>query len=79
MDQNIYSVNFERRITMFSQNLIDSMYEAIKASGVDGSLTVDSETMEINNGFSGIQVFFSVSDSESKNKARIELALHIYY
>ena len=64
---------------MFSQNLIDSMYETIKASGVDGTLVVDAETMEINNGFNGIQVFFSVSDSESKNKARIELALNNYY
>ena len=64
---------------MFSQNLIDVMYETIKASGIEGSMDIDPINMEVNNGYSGIQVFFSNSDSESKNKARIELALNNYY
>ena len=64
---------------MFSQNLIDVLYNVIKESGIDGSLTVDAETLEVNNGFSGIKIFFSDSDTEEKNKARIELALNNYY
>lgn len=64
---------------MFSQNLIHVLYNIIKESGIDGSLTVDAETLEVNNGFSGINIFFSVSDTEEKNKARIELALNNYY
>lgn len=64
---------------MFSQNLIDVLYNVIKESGIDGSLIVDAETLEVNNGFSGIKIFFSDSDTEEKNKARIELALNNYY
>lgn len=64
---------------MFSQNLIDVLYNVIKESGIDGSMTVDAETLEVNNGFSGIKIFFSDSDTEEKNKARIELALNNYY
>mgnify|MGYP006326971069 CR=1 FL=1 len=64
---------------MFSQSLINALYNVIKESGIDGFLTVDSETLEVNNGYSGIKIFFSGSDTEEKNKARIELALNNHY
>lgn len=64
---------------MFSQSLINVLYNVIKESGIDGFLTVDSETLEVNNGYSRIKIFFSGSDTEEKNKARIELALNNYY
>ena len=62
---------------MFSQNLIDVLYQIAKSG--TGSITVDPETLEVNNGYSGIKIFFSTSDTEEKNKARIELALFGYY
>ena len=64
---------------MFSQSLINVLYQIAKESGIDGSITVDAETLEVNNGYSGIKIFFSTSDTEEKNKARIELALFGYY
>lgn len=64
---------------MFSQNLINVLYQIAKESGEEGSLVINPETLEVNDGFSGLKIFFSSSDAEEKNKARIELALNNYY
>lgn len=64
---------------MFSQSLIHVIYQIAKESGIDGAMDIDAQTLEVNNGFSGIKIFFSSSDTEEKNKARIELALFGYY
>ena len=64
---------------MFTQSLINVLYQIAKESGVNGYFDVDPNTLEVNNGYAGIRVFFSDSDSEEHNKARIELALLGYY
>ena len=64
---------------MFTQNLIDEIYKAIKESGKVGSVHVDTETMEVNYYTGGIKIFYNASDREERNKARIEFALLDYY
>lgn len=65
---------------MFSQNLIDTIYQAIKESGLNGSVYVNTETLEVSKYMNGLKIFFSGdTEEEGKDKARIELALLDYY
>ena len=65
---------------MFSKNLIDEIYKAIKESDLSGTVYVDPETMEVTKFRNDIRVFFNdVESEESRNKARIELALFDFY
>lgn len=64
---------------MFTQNLIDEIYKAIKESGKVGNVYVNTETMEVNDYTGGIKIFYNKSDMKERNKARIEFALLDYY
>ena len=64
---------------MFTQNLIDEIYKAIKESGKVGNVYVNTETMEVNDYTGGIKIFYNKSDMKERNKARIEFALLDFY
>lgn len=68
---------------MFTQNLIDEIYKAIKESGKEGNVYVNTETMEVGDYISDyirdIKIFYNNLDRKERNKARIEFALLDYY